>query len=150
MTRVLENRAWDFSHRNLSRPRTRPGLRIVDGELVFDGLRVNSSEAFDHAQPIADNPVETPNQRLVVEIGGLDDERIAVPAAARVPQPLTDTWPDVRATVHRYDSHFVDVFLETSHILRRLHDLVVVVVNSRNCWYSAVDDAALTEAQNHL
>jgi hypothetical protein len=52
----------------------------------------------------------------------------------------------VRPAVHRDDPHFVDMFLENSHILRRLHDLVVVVVTSRDRWDSAVDDAALSEA----
>src|SRR5947209_8356714 len=69
--------------------------------------------------------------RLLREIGCVDDERAAVPTAARVAQPLTDVLWQMRAAVQRNDPNVMDHFDENDHVSGCLQDLVVVVVSAR-------------------
>ena len=64
-------------HRNLRAPRARPGGRIIDRELIEDRVGVDAREAFHHVQRLAGSL----EARLVGEVSGLDDKRLALPTA---------------------------------------------------------------------
>ena len=68
----------------------------------------------------------------VVEPLGLDDQRVALPAAAAVAQPLAHAVGHMRAVVERNDARLVDHLQQQHHVVRRLEDLVVRVVDVRN------------------
>src|SRR5207248_3084926 len=64
------------------------------------------------------------------EVEGLDDERVALPAPARVPGPPREG--AVRAAVGRDDACVVDHLGEDDDVAGRLDDLQVVVVGAGN------------------
>src|SRR5438132_1242701 len=66
--------------------------------------------------------------RLIGAIRGVDDEGIALPAAARVAQQLADVWPQVRTPVQGYDANVVDLLLENRHVPGTLLKLNIAVV----------------------
>src|SRR5688572_1565875 len=81
VARVLVQEAVDLVPGHLDRPWPCPRVGIGDGELIVDRLRVDSPEPFDEHHVLG-RVAESGAPRLVGEIGGLDDERVAVPAAA--------------------------------------------------------------------
>src|SRR5262249_42133967 len=76
-------------------PRLRPHGRIFDRDLVGKGPWPGARPALDQVQVLA--------RALIIgfrtEIGNVDDEGLALPAAARVAEPLTDVGWQVRAPV---------------------------------------------------
>ena len=68
----------------------------------------------------------------VAQVGGLDDEGVAFPMAARIAQPLLDPAVDVRAAVHRNDARVVNHLHQDHDVAGRLKDLVVVIVEARH------------------
>ena len=65
------------------------------------------------------------------EIGGLDNQRVAVPVAARVPHPLAYLLWQMWAPVHGDDASVVDHLIENHHRVRSLKELHIVVVRAR-------------------
>src|SRR5262245_13065781 len=63
--------------RILCRPRTRPRLRILDGELIAQRPGVEPRETLGDLQVFR----RSPEARLVGEVRRLDDALVAVPAA---------------------------------------------------------------------
>ena len=61
------------------------------------------------------------------EVGGLDDQRVAFPAADRIAHPRPDVLRQVLAA-DADDARVVDHLHQDHHVIRRLHDLEVVVV----------------------
>ena len=69
---------------------------------------------------------------LIGVIGGLDDQRVAFPVAARIAHVLADVGAHVRAAVERDHAALMDHFVAEHHVSGRLHDLVAVVVDDRD------------------
>jgi len=67
-------------------PGLRPHRRILDRNLVIERLRVGAREALDDMQVLVGSSVVA----LGAEIGDVDDQRITLPATARVPPLLSD------------------------------------------------------------
>src|SRR5713101_797521 len=104
VTGELEYGALGLHHRKLRFPRSCPGRRIFNREFVADGLFVDAREAFDYMQ------IFTRSSEVsgIGEISCVDDQRISLPAAARVAQQLADAWSQVRTPVQGYDANVVD------------------------------------------
>src|SRR5687767_7166315 len=76
VTRVLEDHAVFTARRKLDGPRSREGSWILDRHAVLQDIGSGAGEALDQPQMFAGAPVID----LVVEVGGLDHQRVAVPA----------------------------------------------------------------------
>ena len=65
-----------------------------------------------------------------MEVGGVDDERVALPLADRVaePEPLIRRWV---LRIHAHDACVVDHLDEDHHVVLGLHDALEVVVEAR-------------------
>src|SRR5262249_15201700 len=86
------------------RPRLRPRGRIIERDRPLDLVGADRLEPFDETQLLARSAVG----RLRQEVRGLDDQRAAVPAAARVAHVRFDLRPDVLASVERDDPRLVN------------------------------------------
>src|SRR5687767_15328749 len=86
--------------RKRDRPWSRPRARIVDRHLVLQRVRVDEPETLGQLDRFArsSTPVAT-NTVPAVEIRCLDDQRVAVPAAARIPHIALDRLTCVRAAI---------------------------------------------------
>ena len=112
------------------RERTRPGCcpdrGIVDRELVPErvgtrpGINVRSASCF--------RPIHV--RVLAIEVPDLDDERVAVPPAARIAEPLRQVRTEMRSAIGRNDARFVDHLLLDRDEAGALHDLQTVVVDA--------------------
>src|SRR5262245_9293355 len=80
----------------LGRPGLCPHGRIVNGDDIFKRVGAGARPALDEMQILA----RPQHVGLGAEIGDVDDERIALEAAARVAIPLTDTGRQMRPPVH--------------------------------------------------
>ena len=69
---------------------------------------------------------------LAVEVGGLDDQRIALPMVAVAARPLADVLPQTRAPVQRDDAGVMKHLRQKHHVVAILDDMVVVVVVPRS------------------
>ena len=67
--------------RHRERPRLRPCRRIVDGDRPFDSIRRRTREALDQTKR---RGVRVAVRAAIFVVGGLDDERVAIPVAARI------------------------------------------------------------------
>src|SRR5882762_1550672 len=83
-----------------------PGVRILHGVFVIDRPGVHAGKALSEAERRRIGFLEDVGIRP--EIGGLKDQRIALPMAARITQPLVKVFADVRAPVERNDARTVD------------------------------------------
>src|SRR5204863_4834627 len=98
-------------------------------------VRVNSSEPLDEMQVLAGSLIVG----LRREVGDVDDERVAVPVAARVAMPLAD----VRGKMRRAGdwNHALPAFIEDRDRAGRLHDLLHAEVRK------PAGEASLTESE---
>ena len=71
-------------------PGSREHLRVLDRGFVQHGIGSDERVAFDHVQAVAREIPRAVEPRLAVEAGHIDDERVAVPAPARLPHPRID------------------------------------------------------------
>ena len=85
-------------------------------------MRLGSSSTDEPAK--ADGVPQAP----VVEIRGVHDQRIVLPAATRVPQPQADVLADTRPPVQRDDASVVVHLVEQHDVSRSLKQLHVMVV----------------------
>ena len=84
---------------------------------------------------------------MPVEVGGLDHEGVALPAAARVAGVLADLPRHVGAPVEGDETRVVDVLLQNRHHVGGLHDVVVVVVAGGERRDAAVPEAAVAQVE---
>src|SRR5579871_5050988 len=103
------------------------GCRIVNRELVEDGVGRGPREPFNEMKIL----VRSSEARPVSEVCGIHDERVAFPMSDRVSQPKAYVWGEMRAAIHSNDSGVVNHLQRQYNHARRLHDLNVVVVGSR-------------------
>src|SRR3989454_4718824 len=123
-------------------PRSRPRRLIGNRELVVELVRSDAAPTFDQMQVFAGS-LEV---RLVAEIRGLDNQRAALPMTTRVPQPLADLLVEMRTPVQQDDASLVHLFLQNGHVSRSLHDLIIVVVASRDPRQRGAYDTTLIQA----
>src|SRR2546428_7975973 len=123
-------------------PRSRPRRLIGNRELVVELVRFDAAPAFDQMQVFAGS-LEV---RLVAEIRGLDNQRAALPMTTRVPQPLADLLVEMRTPVQQDDASLVHLFLQNGHVSSSLHDLIIVVVASRDPRQRGAYDTTLIQA----
>ena len=81
-----------------------------------------------------------------MEVRRLDDERVAVPAAARVAEVLTNRRRHVRAAVERNDARVVDLLHLNDDVVLRLEDSVHAHVRGEQI-RNAVGDAAIGQRE---
>src|SRR5262245_33346789 len=70
--------------------------------------------------------------RLAKKVSGFGNQRIALPAAARVPAPLAHVRPEMRTSVQRDYARVVDLLVEDDKVITGLEQLNVVVVRTRS------------------
>jgi hypothetical protein len=104
---------------------------------------IHSRESLDHTQIFA----RASQWIFAVEIRCLDNERVAVPMAARIASPLPDISRDVRPDVQRNDASVMRHLEQDHHVTRRLNNLVIAVVPLRQHRRSGAlkDDATIVE-----
>src|SRR5207244_6433499 len=93
---------------------------------------VDACEAFDHVQVFTGSSEVS----RIGEIGCVDGQCIALPAAARVAHQLANAGPQVRTPVEGYDANVVDVLLENRHVSGALMQLNIAVVGLWRHWGS--------------
>src|SRR3954467_2985854 len=76
VARVLVDHPVARSHRQRCRPRPGVEARVLDGELVVDGLWTDPTKPFDDAKRGRVN--REPEPRVLTEVRRLDDERVAL------------------------------------------------------------------------
>src|ERR1700677_1177388 len=80
---------------NSGRPGLRPCSRILDRELVVERSRVDAREALGDTESLGIGSLK--NHAVVgPEIGGLNDQRRALPMSAGIAQPLVEILSDMR------------------------------------------------------
>src|SRR5258708_348467 len=124
MACVFEHLAVAFRQRNLDGPGLRPGGRIVNRELIGEGVRIETFEALGKFHVRA----ASPKRVLVREIRGLDDKRITLPMASRVALPQANVRWKMRTAVRWDDPDLVPHLDEYRNDARALHDLNIIVV----------------------
>src|SRR5215813_14103528 len=103
------------------RPGPCPHRWVLDRRLVFKRVGPGPRPALNQMQVLARAAIVV----LRAEIGHVDDERIALPAATRVAEPLADVGRQMRAAVHH---NAALPALALAHVVvhrdaaRRLHD----------------------------
>src|SRR5207253_7659761 len=87
-------------------------------------IRTGAREAFDQMQIL----VRSPEMSLISEIGRVDDQRISLPMAARIPHPLSNARRQMRTPVEGDDANVVNHLDQNRDVFGRLHDLIIIVV----------------------
>src|SRR5262249_4706909 len=77
-------------------PWTGPHSRIFDQDLVRKSLWPGACPALDQVQVLA----RPEHVGLGTEVGHIDHERVTLPMAARIAEPLTDVGRQVRTAIH--------------------------------------------------
>src|SRR5262245_30060323 len=126
VARVLEDALVGLRHRYGRAPRTRERGRVVHGELVQQRVLVDASETLDEMELVV-SPAKT---GPAVEVRRVDDERVALPLAARIAQPRPHAGRDVRTAVQRNDPRVVNHLVGDDDVARHLKDLDEIVVRT--------------------
>ncbi len=116
--------------RQRHRPRPRPRARVVDRRLVADGVGVEARQPLGDFQPAGGGRVVAVQRQphLGVEVGGLDHQRVALEAPARVAHPLRDLRIQPRPPVERDHPRLVDHLVLNDDVAGELEDLRAHVV----------------------
>ena len=131
MAGILQDRlTFVLRQRHRKRPWRRPRFRIIDRDLIKQRIRLGAGEALDQAERVAHGDVApvTAGPESAVEVGGFDDERITIPAAAGIAHVSPDGGREVRSSIERDESSLVDHLVANRHETGRLHDLIAVAV----------------------
>src|SRR5262245_21663793 len=87
--------------RHCYRPRAGEDDRIIHRRLVLNPVRAHWRQSLDDGGGMTDDIADFVQPRLAVEIRGLDDKRIALPAAKRIALPESDSIRQMRTAVQR-------------------------------------------------
>ena len=109
--------------------------------MVVERIGSDAAPTFDEMQ-VLPGAFEV---RPVAEIRGVDHQRVALPMATRVAQPLADVLIEMPSPIERDDAGLVHLLLKNRHVSRSLHDLIVVVVPGRDPRQRGANDAALIQ-----
>src|ERR1700730_4730897 len=125
-TRVLVEVSFTCTHRKRHGPRPHEGVRIVDGEPEVDRVLAHACEALDRVKGRAGAPVAG----LVREVLALDNQRIAIPVATRLAEPLMDLRAELRASIQWDEPRLVNHLVRDRDVSRTLNDPDVVVIEA--------------------
>ena len=123
---VLEQLAVSFLppvERHAHLPGPREHLRVLDRDFVEHVIGAGRRVALDDVQRVA---VEIPGPiepGPVVEMDHIDDERVPLPAAARVAHPPVDRPTGMRVPVHVDVANGVQILVEDGDLVGLLNDL---------------------------
>src|SRR5687768_3405693 len=129
VARELEDWPVGFLQIVEGRPGTRPRLRIIDRELVFDLIVRDARETLGDLHGVRRSAAAAAAADGItpVEIRRLDDERLAFPAAARHPDPLLQAGRRRRTVVERDDPRVVDHLGQDHDVPLTLDDVIGAV-----------------------
>ena len=111
-------------------PGLREYLRVINRDLVGNVLVVGSRKSLNHAQLIAMGMTDRIEIALIIEMAGLNDERVSLPMANGEPIPLRHEIGGMRTSIDRYnvehvpglkEKHYVLVCLKNLNRHRRIH-----------------------------
>ena len=130
MAGILVHQVFCPPKRHDGRPRRSPRRGILNRELIRDGIGVDQRKTFDDVQMVVDRPAPAAEliPRLVVEIRGVHDERVALPTTARISCPHSKRRRRVRPAVERHDPRRVNHLVMNHDAVVRLDNLDVLVV----------------------
>src|SRR5207244_11156826 len=103
MAGVLEHPAVALRNGDFDSPWPVPRRRIFNGELIDQRIGIGAAETLGKLQILA----ASSERILVRKILRFDDERVAVPAAARVPLPKMDVLWKMRTVIQRDHADFM-------------------------------------------
>src|SRR6516225_7427493 len=118
-----------------------PSGRVADGEAVVDAVVGDARPALHQAYVFCGSL----EAHLAAEVGGFDDQRVALPMAAGIAEPLANSAIEMWPPVERYDARLVNLLLRDGHVTRGLDNLVVIVVAGGNARQGCADNAARVE-----
>ena len=98
-------------------------------------------------QSVAQFSIEVPDKGLVVEISRLHNKGIALPVTAGIASVLPNSLRHMGTTVQRNKANVMDMFLENSHVVRRLDYVVVVVISSWEGRDPTIPETAVTQVE---
>ena len=107
-------------------PGSCPCRSIIHRHRPLEPGRRRSCEAFNQTQRCG---VRVPIRAAILEVGGFDDERVAVPAAARVAELELETLAQMGPAVERDDPRVVHELVADGDETGRLDDLIRVAVD---------------------
>src|SRR5262249_14979357 len=141
VTRVFDQTVIRMPQRDLHGPWFEPRVRIVERHCPRKILRSSALEALDHVKLFA-----IVHEGFGAVVGGVHDQSVAFPTAARVAVPRFHVGGRMRASIKGDDPGVVDVFLQHDSRRGRLDDLHVAVVAGSDA-RRAERDAANTEPE---
>ena len=97
---VFINGTLGLAHGNRATPGSNKCSGVIHREFVDEGVRINARKTLDDVQILCGISVG----RFVREIGGVHNQRIALPMAPRIAEPLTHLGRQVWAPVQRDDA----------------------------------------------
>ena len=147
VTGVLVERLlwWQCEGGNLARNTLGPLRGIVDSELVAECAGIEPGEPLGDGDRVIHAAIGSPQEEDIAtgrpgqgpgtgvclgapDVPGFDDECVTLPVPTPAADPLADIRRHVRTTVQRDDSRVVDHLEVERHVVRRLEDHEVVVV----------------------
>ena len=140
VTRVLVELVVPARHRDRNGERLRIDRRVSDRVAVVNQVGAQALEPFDRLR-IRRSSVS--QARLVIEIGCFDDQRVALPPAARDAVPPPDLGGQRRSSIERHHADVVDLLVENRYQPGGLEDLVGVAVPGGQRRHSVIHDAAV-------
>src|SRR6186713_2054537 len=111
------------------RPGRNVSLRVLDPNLELDHLRIDPGEPLRRLHRVAVPHAASRGGDAIGEVGGLDDERVALEVAPRITHQLTEAAADVRPPVERDDTRLVHHLVGDDDRIRRLDDARAVAVH---------------------
>jgi len=122
----------------------KPGIGYMHVSGFQETTEHEVAEALDQMGVLGGSPLR--ERRVAAEIRGVDDERVALPPAARVARPLRER--AVWTTVSRDDARVVNHLVQQHDVIRMLNDLDVLVVPARKHLRARIEphDAAVAHA----
>src|SRR5213594_3324486 len=142
MTGVFPEWSRDLLYRNFSRPGLGPHPRIFHRELVKNRVLIHTCDPFNHVQILRSREWSP-----ICEIGGVNHQSVALPAADRVAHPLADILWQMRTPVEANDAGIVDFLGFDEYISGTLCDPEIAVVARRQQRRSYVVPNYTTRAQ---
>src|SRR5579872_3490960 len=101
-----------------------PSPRISNRDFVLQAFRTGACEALHHMKLFARSGHEAGG----FVVGGIDDQRVALPMAARIPQPELDRGWQMRTSIEWNDADVVNHFGLEGHCVRRLNNPRIALI----------------------
>src|SRR5258708_27568593 len=120
-------------HYDFDAPRPRPSTGVLDGEAVKKMVFIQALPALGEMRLLGVAiVVESPAHCQIIEICGINDERVALPVPARSPLVQTNVLRRTRAPIEVNHLRFVR-FGANDHDITALNNLEGALLTSRTC-----------------